>query len=68
MIEYPALIYKSKKNNHYVANCIMKNIISFGRTEMMAINNLEETLNELEKDYFVIVKPVYSKNLALWKS
>lgn len=44
MIEYPAMIYKSNRNNVYVANCIAKNLIGFGKTEEDALNNLKESL------------------------
>lgn len=58
-IQYPALIYKSKKNNNFIANCIIKNLIGYGRTEEDAIANLEMVLNKNSKEYPVKVKPVY---------
>lgn len=44
MIEYPAMIYKINRNNVYVANCMVKNLIGFGKTEEDALNNLKESL------------------------
>ena len=41
---YPALVYKSKKNNVFVANCIIKKLIGYGQTEQAAIINLESNL------------------------
>ena len=59
-VEYPALIYKSTKNNGFVANCIIKRLIGFGRTEKDAIANLEAVLNSMNSEYFIKVKPVYN--------
>lgn len=58
-IEYPALVYKSGKNNGFVANCIIKKLFGFGRTEQDAISNLESVLNSTSDEYFVKVKPMY---------
>ena len=57
-IQYPALIYKSK-NNVYVANCIIKKIVGFGKSEQAAITNLEKLLNCQQNDFPIKVKPVY---------
>ncbi len=56
-IEYPALVYKSDKNNVFVANCICKKLIGFGKTEQDALINLEKLLNESDSDYPVKVTP-----------
>ena len=56
---YPALIYKSKNNSIFVANCIIKKIVGYGKTEIDAIKNLENLMNKSLKDYSVKVKPVY---------
>lgn len=58
-IEYPALIYKNGKNNVFVANCIIKKLIGFGKTEQDAIENLESVLNTTNDEYFIKVKPMY---------
>jgi len=58
-IQYPALIYKSKNNNVFIANCIIKNLIGYGKTEKDAVCNLEKILNNLNKEYPVKIKPVY---------
>lgn len=59
-IIYPALIYKSKKNNIFVANCIIKKLIGYGHSEYDAVKNLEYVLNGQSSDYPVKIKPVYS--------
>ena len=56
---YPALIYKSKNNNVFVANCIIKKIIGYGKTELDAIQNLEALMNKSSQEYQIRVKPVY---------
>ena len=59
-IQYPALIYKTKGNKIYVANCIIKKLVGHGKTEKAAIANLESVLNRLKGDYPITIKPVYS--------
>lgn len=59
-VEYPALIYKTRTNNTFVANCIMLNLIGFGRTEKEAISKLYKSLSEIKKGYSVTIKPLYS--------
>ena len=56
---YPALIYKNKKSNIYVANCIIKKLVGYGHTEIDAIENLEKILNKPELNYEIKIKPVY---------
>ena len=58
-IQYPALIYKSRNNNVFIANCIIKNLIGYGQSENDAIMNLEKVLNQNSSEYPVKVKPVY---------
>lgn len=58
-IEYPALVYKSPKNNIFVANCIIKKLIGYGQTEKAALMNLESVLKQNNTDYPIKVKPVY---------
>ena len=58
VVEYPALIYKSK-NNMYVANCITKKLVGYGKSEHIAVKNLETILNKDKTDFPVRVKPVY---------
>lgn len=60
IIEYPALVYKNEKSNVFVANCIFKKLIGFGKTEVDAVKNLETILNKAEKEYFIKVKPLRS--------
>ncbi len=53
--EYPALVYKNCKNNVFVANCICKKIVGFGKTEYDALMNLEILLNRQSGEYPVKV-------------
>lgn len=62
-VEYPALIYKSRKNNAFVANCIMYNLMGYGKTEEDAMVNLEKSMNDVIKDYHVVIKPMYEMAL-----
>ena len=63
-IEYPALIYKNNKNNLFMANCLVKNIIGMGKTETEAIKNLEKSLSVIQSDYTVKIKPMYELNMS----
>ncbi len=58
IIEYPALIYQGNRNNVFIANCIMKNLVGYGHSEEDAIENLEKALSEAHAEYIVKVKPV----------
>ena len=62
-IEYPVLIYRDNRGCGFLANCLIKNIIAFGKTEIQAINNIEKNLKELTQDYCVKVKPIYKLQL-----
>lgn len=64
MIEYPAMIYKSNRNNNYVANCLMKNLIGFGKTEADALKNLKESLENIDGKTGVVLKPMYGLQIA----
>lgn len=64
MIEYPVMVYKSTRNNVYVANCIIKNLIGFGKTELDAIENLKNSLENISKGSKVKIKPLYGLSLA----
>lgn len=64
MIEYPAMIYKTNRNRTYVANCIIKNLIGFGKTEEAAINNLKESLKNINTVSEITVKPVYGISIV----
>jgi len=59
MIEYPAMVYKYRGNKTFMANCIVKNLIGFGKTEEDAINNLKTTLQNSTKNEEITVKPMY---------
>lgn len=45
--EYTAILYKSPRNNAFIANCYQHNISGFGKTEEDAINELKKGLNEI---------------------
>lgn len=64
-VEYPALIYKNNKNNLFIANCLMKNLVGMGKTEIEAIENLENSLSVLQSDYVVKVKPMYELKMSM---
>lgn len=64
MIEYPAMIYKTNRNRTYVANCIIKNLIGFGKTEEAAINNLKESLKTINKVSEITVKPIHGISIV----
>lgn len=58
IIEYPALVYQGNRNNVFIANCIMKNLVGYGKSEEDAIKNLESALGETTEEYIVRVKPI----------
>ena len=68
MIEYPAMIYKSNRNNVYVANCVVKNLIGFGKTEEDALNNLKESLqnnaNTLAEKADISIIPMHGLSMV----
>ena len=64
-VEYPALIYKNNKNNLFIANCFIKNLIGMGKTETEAIQNLEKSLTTMQSDYLVKIKPMYELKMSL---
>lgn len=63
-IEYPAMIYKNNRNKVYVANCLVKNIIGFGKTEADALANLKDSLQSTTDKLEVIVTPMYGLSIA----
>lgn len=58
-MEYPAMIYKNTISNVYMANCVVKNITGFGKTEEDALNNLKNTLQEVTNMCDITLKPMY---------
>lgn len=64
MIEYPAMIYKTNRNRTYIANCVIKNLIGFGKTEEDALNNLRESLQNQNNNDEVKIKPIYGFSIA----
>lgn len=59
MMEYPAMIYKNGRNRGFVANCVVNNLVGFGKTEEDAINNLKQSLQSLTKLCDINVKPLH---------
>ncbi len=59
-IEYPALVYKARNTNTFIANCIIFNLIGFGKTETEAISKLYDSICEIKKGYSITIKPMYS--------
>jgi len=64
MIEYPAMIYKSPRNNVFIANCLMKNLVGFGKTEAAALSNLKDSLEGFSESAEVILRPMYGFQIA----
>ena len=63
-LEYPAMIYKSNRNRVYVANCIVKNVVGFGKTEEDAITNLKDSLAQIIKNSDITILPTYGFSIA----
>lgn len=59
MIEYPAMIYKSNRNGVYIANCLIKNLFGFGKTELDALDNLKVSLQNLNEKAEISIKPMH---------
>ena len=64
IIEYPAMIYKHNRNRVFVANCIVKNLVGFGKTEEDALANLKESLQSINRKCEVAIKPMYGLSIA----
>ncbi len=64
MIEYPAMIYKHSRNRGYIANCLIKNLIGFGKTEEDALNNLKECFKDVDSKSEITIKPFYGLSMA----
>lgn len=64
MTEYAALIYKTNRNKSYIASCMFKNIVGFGKTEEDAINNLKESLKSFGEKVEISIKPIYGFLMA----
>ncbi len=45
--EFVAVLYKSTKNNVFIANCYAMNVAGYGKTEETALQNLQKTLTEI---------------------
>jgi predicted RNase H-like HicB family nuclease len=59
MVEYPALIYKNGRDKTYVANCMTKNLFGFGKTEEDALKSLKDSLQNLNKQSEISLKPMH---------
>lgn len=63
MIEYPAMIYKHNRNRGYIANCLVKNLVGFGKTEEDALNNLKKCLKDVDSQSEIKITPIYGLSL-----
>ncbi len=63
MTEYPAMIYKTNRNRTFIANCMAKNLVGFGRTEEEALKNLKASLCNHTETCDIRVKPIYGISL-----
>lgn len=63
-IEYPAMIYKNGRSNVFVASCIMKNLIGFGKTEEDALKNLRASFNSSSTKEEIILTPMYAFSMT----
>ena len=64
MTEYLAMIYKNNRNKTYIANCMMNNIMGYGKTEEEAIENLKNSLKTLTGEFNIKIKSLYKLPLA----
>ncbi len=64
MNEYPAMIYKNGRTKGYIANCMAKNLLGFGKTEADAMANLKQSLQTLTEINDVVVTPMYGLSIA----
>jgi predicted RNase H-like HicB family nuclease len=65
VIEYPAIIYQNRRNGGYIANCIIKNLVGFGKTELDAIDNLKMSILQTSTEpYLIQIKPMYDLSIA----
>lgn len=62
--EFPAMVYKNNRSKTFVANCIVKNIIGFGKTEEDALNNLKDSIQNALHTCDVTIKPMYGLSIA----
>lgn len=57
------MIYKTNRNKTYVANCVVKNLVGFGKTEEDALTNLKVSLQNLTKNE-INLRPVYGFSMV----
>ncbi len=57
-IEYPTVVYKNRKKNAFIANCVMHNLMGFGKTKNDAIKNLQKSIEDNVQGHKIIIKPV----------
>lgn len=62
MIEYTAMIYKQGRNRGFIANCLVKNLMGFGKTEQDAIKNLKDCIEKITK-MDANIKPLHNFSL-----
>lgn len=64
MTEYTAMIYRNNRNRTYIANCMIVNVVGFGKTEEDAIKNLKDSLQMSTKTFDIDIKPLYKLTMA----
>jgi predicted RNase H-like HicB family nuclease len=58
-IEYPAFIYK--KNKVFIANCVLFNLTTFGKSENEAVQNLQKSMQANLNEFTITIKPIYEE-------
>ena len=64
MSEYQAMIYRNNRNRTFIANCLMKNLMGYGKTEEDAIENLRKSLQATTGEFEINIKSLYKLPLA----
>ncbi len=58
-MKYPAVVYKNPRCHTYIANCVVKNLLGFGKTETEALDDLKKTIQKLNEKCEIILEPCY---------
>jgi predicted RNase H-like HicB family nuclease len=48
-----------KKSDVFVANCVLFNLFALGKTEIEAVQNLKNSMNQALQEYNIFIKPIY---------
>ena len=63
-MEYQAMIYKNYQNKTFIANCLMNNLMGYGKTEEDAMENLRKSLEALTGETNISIKSIYKLPLV----